>query len=68
LFHQVPPGARHGIGQGLKLMLDVEEHEYSFYLRASKGFRLALSDSRDQPVIDHDGFYISTGIRSNDIY
>lgn len=49
-------------------MLDVEEHEYSFYLRASKGFRLALSDSRDQPVIDHDGFYISTGIRSNDIY
>ncbi len=34
---------------------------YRFY-RGSKGFMLAMSDARDRPVIEQDGYYIAPGM------
>jgi hypothetical protein len=31
------------------------------FFRAAKGFMLAISDVRDQPVIEQDGYYIAPG-------
>lgn len=42
-------------------MLDVESYDYAYFPRGAKGFRIALSDARDQGIINQDGFYISPG-------
>ena len=49
------PGARNGVRNGLTFLIDVEAFEYSFFPRSGKGFTVALSDSRDRPVVRQQG-------------
>ena len=49
------PGARNGVKNGLNFLIDVEAFEYSFFPRSGKGFTVALSDSRDRPVVRQQG-------------
>merc|ERR1712106_646066 len=55
------PGARNGIKNGISFLIDVETYEYAFFPRSAKGFTIALSDSRDRPVVSQQGFYIQPG-------
>ena len=50
---------------GLKLVLDVENFEYAYTHEGAKGFRVALTNALDQPVINHDGFSIAPGKMNN---
>ena len=61
LFHKIPKGAKNGLQNGLKLVLDVEHYDYGYFPRGARGFRVALSSATDQAVINQDGFYISPG-------
>ena len=61
LFHNIPKGAKNGLQNGLKLVLDVEHYDYGYFPRGARGFRVALSAATDQAVINQDGFYISPG-------
>ena len=49
------PGARNGVKNGLTFLIDVETYEYSFFPRSGEGFSVALSDSRDRPVVRQQG-------------
>ena len=60
-YHNIPKGARNGIKNGLKLMIDVESYDYAYFPRGAKGFRVVLADSRDKAVINQDGFYVAAG-------
>ena len=43
-------------------MVDVENYDYAYFERGAKGFRItAVADSRDIPVINQIGFYVSPG-------
>ena len=54
-FMDLKPGARNGIKNGISFLIDVETYEYAFFPRSAKGFTIALSDSRDRPVISQQG-------------
>ena len=54
-FMNLKPGARNGVKNGLTFLIDVETYEYSFFPRSGKGFSVALSDSRDRPVVRQQG-------------
>ena len=64
-YHKIPKGAKNGLQNGLKLVLDVESFDYAYYPRGAKGFRVALTNALDQAVINQDGFYIAPGRRLN---
>ena len=46
---------------GIKLVLDVESFDSSYYGEDSSGFRIAFSDLRDKPLITRDSFMVPTG-------
>ena len=56
------PGARNGVKNGLTFLIDVETYEYSFFPRSGEGFSVALSDSRDRPVVRQQGKIGKTGL------
>lgn len=60
-FHTIPLGAKNGEKQGLKMILDIETFDYAYFLRPNKGLKLSLSDARDKPVINQDGYYLKPG-------
>ena len=61
-YRSIPKGlTRNGIQNGLKVMVDVENYDYAFFERGAKGFRVAIADGRDKPVINQNGFYVSPG-------
>jgi len=60
-YHKIPTGAKNGLQNGLKLVMDVENFDYAYFPRGAKGFRVALTNALDQAVINQDGFYISPG-------
>jgi hypothetical protein len=62
LYHTIPDGAKNGLQNGLKIVLDVENFDYAYFPRGAKGFRVALTNALDQAVINQDGFYISPGM------
>jgi hypothetical protein len=61
-YHNIPKGAKNGLQNGLKIVLDVENFDYAYFPRGAKGFRVALTSALDQAVINQDGFYIAPGI------
>ena len=61
LYHTIPTGAKNGLQNGLKIVLDVENFDYAYFPRGAKGFRVALTNALDQAVINQDGFYIAPG-------
>jgi hypothetical protein len=38
-YHNIPKGAKNGLQNGLKLVLDVESFDYAYFPRGAKGFR-----------------------------
>lgn len=60
-FHSIPKGSLKGISNGLKLLLDVESFEYSFYFHGALGLRILLSDPRDQALIFQDSSNVLPG-------
>jgi hypothetical protein len=61
LFHTIPKGVKNGIQNGLQLLLDVESFDQAYFSRSAKGFRIALTNAMDKPVINLGGQYISPG-------
>ena len=51
-----------GILNGLKLILDVETFDHAFDDRGATGFRIALTDPRDQGLIYQDGSNVMPGL------
>ena len=66
-YHGIPKGAKNGLQNGLKLVLDVENFDYAYYPRGAKGFRVALTNALDQAVINQNGFYIAPGGRNENL-
>ena len=52
---------RNGIKNGLEIWIDVENYEYAYFTRGSTGFRIAIEDSRDKPIIEQNGHFVSPG-------
>ena len=42
-------------------MVDAENYEYAYFSRGSTGFRIAIEDSTDKPIIEQNGHYVSPG-------
>ena len=62
-YHNIPRGAKNGLQNGLKLVLDVESFDYAYFPRGAKGFRVAIASALDQAVVNQDGFYIAPGLK-----
>ena len=41
----------------MRLLVDVETFEYSYFPQGSEGFNIALSDSRDRAIVRQQGAY-----------
>ena len=54
-FLLISPHSKTGMENGLRLMVDVEAFEYSYFPRGSEGFDVALADSRDRAVVRQQG-------------
>ena len=54
-FLSIEPHAKNGMENGLRLLVDVESFEYSYFPRGSEGFNIALADSRDRAVVRQQG-------------
>ena len=52
LYHGIPRGVRNGIHNGLRLVLDVESFDHTFFSSAAKGFKIAVSHALDKPAIN----------------
>ena len=44
-------GAEVGRRNGLRILLDAETFDYSFHLKASEGFKIAVHHHLDQPIM-----------------
>ena len=63
MYHKIPRGVRNGIQNGLRLLLDVESFDHAPYISSvAKGFKIAITNALDKPVIDQAGLYIEPGI------
>ena len=47
----IKKGAEVGRKNGLSFLLDTETFDYSFHLRASEGFKIAIHHHLDQPIM-----------------
>ena len=54
-------GVKHGIHNGLKLVLDVENFDYAYYTHKATGFKVALTNALDQSIVNQEGFNIAPG-------
>jgi len=61
LLHDMPSGVKNGLGNGLRLYLDVEMFDQAYDRSKATGFKVALSSSLDAATINQEGFYISPG-------
>ena len=61
LYHEIPKGVKNGIQNGLTLVLDVESFDHAYFSRSAKGFRIALTNALDKPVINLGGQYVAPG-------
>ena len=52
-FHKrnIRKGAEVGRKNGLTILLDTETFDYSFHLKASEGFKIAIHHHLDQPIM-----------------
>ena len=51
-YHGMKRGAKNGLQNGLKLIVDVEGWDYAYFSRGAKGLRLVLGDARDKMVVN----------------
>jgi hypothetical protein len=58
----IPKGSSNGVLNGIKMILDVEQFEYSFIDRGAVGFRLSMSDPRDHASLFHDSAILAPGL------
>ena len=61
-YLSVPTGSTNGIRGGVILTLDTEAFDYAYNARASSGFRIALVDPRDKPIMNQNSILISPGL------
>jgi Amiloride-sensitive sodium channel len=61
LFHNIPKGVKNGIQNGLMMVLDVESFDHAYFSRSAKGFRIALTNAQDKPVINLGGQFVAPG-------
>ena len=67
-YINMEPGSKNGIDNGLSFLLDVESYEYAYFHQAAKGFSIALSDSRDRPVVSQQGKKYKLELMSGGIF
>ena len=53
----ISPQAKNGMENGLRLLVDAETFDYSYFPRGSEGFDVAMADSRDRAVVRQQGEY-----------
>jgi len=53
---------------GLKLILDAEGFDYAFTDRSPLGFRIAISDARDQAAILQESSNVYPGVKKKFLY
>ena len=61
LYREIPYGVRNGIQNGLRLVLDVESFDHTYFSTAAKGFKIAISNALDKPAINQAGLYLEPG-------
>ena len=57
----IKKGAEVGRKNGLSLLLDTETFDYSFHLKASEGFKVAIHHHLDQPIMSIKELDVSPG-------
>ncbi len=60
-WHSQPKGSINGEYGGIKLVLDIESFDSSYYGEDSSGFRIAFSDIQDKPLITRESYLVPTG-------
>ncbi len=66
-WHSVPRGVQNGPMGGIKFVLDAETFAFAPMGHESVGFRIAIADPRDKPMIKQDSFMISPGAKFTNI-
>ena len=61
LNRDIKPGAEVGRKNGLSILLDTETFDYSFHLKASEGFKIAIHHHLDQPIMSIKELDVSPG-------
>lgn len=62
MYHDgIPKGARNGESNGMTILLDAEKFNYAFYGAHGSGFKIAIQDHRDKPVMEHSAIFVHTG-------
>ena len=51
----ISPHSKNGMENGLRLLVDAETFDYSYFPRGSEGFDVAMADSRDRAVVRQQG-------------
>ena len=54
----IKKGAEVGRKNGLTILLDTETFDYSFHLKASEGFKIAIHHHLDQPIMSIKVYWI----------
>jgi len=60
-YLSIPKGSSNGVMNGIKMILDVEQFEYTFVDRGAVGFRLSMSDPRDHASLFYDSAILAPG-------
>ena len=60
-YLSVPKGSTNGLRGGLKVILDAEVFDSAYSARGSSGFRIALTDPRDKPIMNQNSIFIAPG-------
>lgn len=55
-------GAQHGESNGLSMILNAEKFDNAPFDADGSGFKVAIHDHRDMPIMEHLGTYIPTGM------
>jgi len=67
-WHSVPRGVQNGPMGGIKFVLDAETFAFAPMGHESVGFRIAIADPRDKPMIKQESFMISPGVNFINIW
>ena len=57
----MPKGSTNGLRGGIKVILDAEVFDSAYSGRGSSGFRIALTDPRDKPIMNQNSIFIAPG-------
>ena len=54
-------GAKPSVGKGLRAFIDIEAFDNAGSSMGSQGLRASVGHVLDKPLVNYNGFYISTG-------